>query len=65
LPDCDGVKVELGLGFGAVLGPVVAVGDIPVAVAPETDIVEILDLELLLCLVEGVGQVATRDIDTS
>jgi hypothetical protein len=65
LPDCDGVEVELGLGFGAVVGLVVAVADISVAVAPEPDIIELLYLELLFCLLEGFRQVATRDIDAS
>lgn len=64
-PDFEGVEVESGLGLGAGRGVVfVAAGDVSIAVAPETDGVEIGEIQLVGSLVHDGGQVVAGGIDT-
>jgi len=63
-PDFEGVEVEGGLGLGAGRGVIfVAAGDVPIAVAPETDGVEIGDVQLVGSLVHDGGNVGAGNID--
>lgn len=55
VPDLERVEVELGLGLGAEgVGELIAVLDAAVAVAPETDVVEVLQVDILL---DGIDEV--------
>lgn len=66
VPNFHGVEPELGLGLGALGGVVLVVlGDVALAVAPETDVVVVGNghAELLLNLLESGLDVAIVDVD--
>lgn len=63
IPDLEGVKPELSFRLGAKGGfVVVVVVDIPRAVTPETDGVEILQIGTVLGLLDGTGQLLVGDV---
>ena len=62
-PDIEGVEIERGLGLGAEAGLVVVAGDISRAVTPDTNRVEILEVQLRRGLVHDGIHVLIREVD--
>lgn len=60
-PDGERVEVELGLGLGALLGGVVAVVNLALAVAPETDGVVVGEGGVILQGLECIGDLVGSD----
>ena len=58
IPDLNGVKPELSLRLRALRNFEVVVGDVSITVAPQTNVVEVLEVKLLLDLFQGRGDIS-------
>lgn len=58
IPDLDRVEPELSLGLRALRDFEFVVGDVPITVTPQTNVVEVLEVKLLLDLLQGRGDIS-------